>query len=71
MDEDIKNNSHISYAGVIEEDGKLFTSGGRILVCVGIGASINEARNRAYALCGQVHFIGKKIRTDIAYQALK
>ncbi|NQY52841.1 MAG: phosphoribosylamine--glycine ligase [Campylobacteraceae bacterium] len=71
VDEDIKNNSHISYAGVIEEDGKLFTSGGRILVCVGIGASINEARNRAYALCGQVHFIGKKIRTDIAYQALK
>ena len=71
VDEDIKNNTHISYAGVIEEDGKLFTSGGRILVCVGIGASINEARNRAYALCGQVHFIGKKIRTDIAYQALK
>jgi phosphoribosylamine--glycine ligase len=29
-----------------------------------------QARNRAYALCGQVHFAGKKIRTDIAYQAL-
>ena len=71
VDADLKANSHISYAGVMEEDGKLFTKGGRILVCVGFGASISDARNRAYALCGQVHFAGKKIRTDIAYQALK
>lgn len=71
IDEDLKNNSHISYAGVKKEDGKLFASGGRVLVCVGFGKNINEARNRAYALCGQVHFLGKKLRTDIAYQALK
>jgi len=71
VDEDLKNNSHISYAGVKKEDGKLFATGGRVLVCVGIGKSIKEARDRAYGLCGQVHFLGKKIRTDIAYQALK
>ncbi len=71
IDEDIKNNTHISYAGVIKQDDKLFSSGGRILVCVGLGKSIKQARNRAYSLCGQVHFAGKKIRTDIAYQALK
>jgi len=70
-DEDLKANSHISYAGVTEEDGKLFATGGRVLLCVGFGTSIEAARNRAYALCGQVHFAGKKIRTDIAYQALK
>ena len=69
-DEDILNNTHISYAGVIKEDDKLFATGGRVLLCIGFGDSIKQARNRAYALCGQVHFAGKKIRTDIAYQAL-
>jgi len=71
VDEDILNNTHISYAGVTKEDDKLFATGGRVLVCVGFGESIKKARDRAYALCGQVHFAGKKIRTDIAYQALK
>lgn len=71
VDEDILNNTHISYAGVTKEDDKLFATGGRVLLCVGFGNSIKKARDRAYALCGQVHFAGKKIRTDIAYQALK
>ncbi|WP_345975170.1 phosphoribosylamine--glycine ligase [Sulfurimonas sp. HSL3-7] len=68
--EDIKEHTHISYAGVSEEDGILYADGGRVLVCVGLGDTIREARDRAYALCGQVHFAGKKLRTDIAYQAL-
>ena len=68
--EDIERYTHVSYAGVIKEDDKLYASGGRILVCVGVGESIKEARDRAYMRCGQVHFAGKKLRTDIAYQAL-
>ncbi len=68
--EEIAKNTHISYAGVSREDNKLYADGGRVLVCVGLGDSIKEARNRAYLRCGQVHFAGKKIRTDIAYQAL-
>jgi phosphoribosylamine--glycine ligase len=71
VDEDILNNTHISYAGVSKEDEKLLATGGRVLVCVGFGSTIKQARDRAYALCGQVHFAGKKCRTDIAYQALK
>ncbi len=67
---EIRDNTHISYAGVSQEDGKLFATGGRVLVCVGLGDTIKEARDRAYLLCGQVHYVGKKIRTDIAYQAL-
>ncbi len=70
--EELKANSHISYAGVTrEEDGKLYATGGRVLVCVGLGDSIREARDRAYLLVGQVHFAGKQCRTDIAYQALQ
>ncbi|MCI0500971.1 MAG: phosphoribosylamine--glycine ligase [Epsilonproteobacteria bacterium] len=70
-DDILKDNSHISYAGVTLENGKLFATGGRVLLCIGFGDDIQTARNRAYALCGQVHFAGKKCRTDIAYQALK
>jgi len=69
--EDLSENAHISYAGVSRaEDGKLYATGGRVLVCVGIGDSIKEAQKRAYMLVGQVHFAGKQCRTDIAYQAL-
>jgi phosphoribosylamine--glycine ligase len=68
--DELAQNAHISYAGVSEEDGTLYATGGRVLVCVGMGESIKEARDRAYMLCGQDHFAGKKIRTDIAYQAL-
>lgn len=68
--EEIEKYTHISYAGVSMIDGVLYADGGRVLVCVGIGDSIKEARDRAYLRCGQVHFAGKKLRTDIAYQAL-
>lgn len=69
--EDVRENTHISYAGVSRgEDGKLYATGGRVLVCVGLGESIKEAQQRAYMLVGQVHFAGKQCRTDIAYQAL-
>ncbi len=63
--------THISYAGVSMEDGKLYATGGRVLLCIGLGESIREARDKAYMLCGQIHFAGKQFRRDIAYQALK
>lgn len=69
--EDIEKYTHISYAGVSLVDDKLYAEGGRVLVCVGLGETIKEARDRAYLRCGQVHFAGKKLRTDIAYQALR
>ncbi|HHB95164.1 MAG TPA: phosphoribosylamine--glycine ligase [Campylobacterales bacterium] len=69
--DDVQENSHISFAGVSRgDDGKLYATGGRVLVCVGLGDSIAEAQSRAYMLVGQVHFAGKHCRTDIAYQAL-
>ena len=69
--DDLEGNAHISFAGVSRgEDGKLYATGGRVLVCVGLGDSIAEAQERAYLLVGQVHFAGKQCRTDIAYQAL-
>ncbi|KIM11084.1 MAG: phosphoribosylamine--glycine ligase [Sulfuricurvum sp. PC08-66] len=69
--EELAHNAHISYAGVSEVDGMLMATGGRVLVCVGLGDTIQQARDRAYLMAGQVHFAGKKMRTDIAYQALR
>ena len=70
-DDIFKEHAHISYAGVTrEDDGKLYATGGRVLVCVGLGDTIAEAQQRAYMLVGQVHYAGKQCRTDIAYQAL-
>ncbi|EHE9302540.1 phosphoribosylamine--glycine ligase [Campylobacter jejuni] len=67
----IPENSHISYAGVSLEDGKLMADGGRVLVCVGTGESIEEAQKNAYKLCDNVNFKGKQYRKDIAHQVLK
>lgn len=71
LHDNLKKDAHIVYAGVSKEDDKLFATGGRVLLGVGLGDSIQEARDNAYDILGQVHFVGKKIRTDIAYQALK
>ncbi|MDK2090873.1 phosphoribosylamine--glycine ligase [Aliarcobacter butzleri] len=68
---ELSSSSHISYAGVEKIDGKLMATGGRVLVCVGFGKTIKEARDNAYKLTTKVHFSGKKCRSDIAYQALK
>ena len=68
---ELAEKAHIDYAGVSLIDGKLMATGGRVLVCVGLGDTIKEARDNAYMLCGQVHFAGKQCRSDIAYQALR
>jgi len=70
-DDIFAEHAHISYAGVSRgEEGKLYATGGRVLVCVGIGDTIAQAQQRAYMLVGQVHYAGKQCRTDIAYQVL-
>lgn len=71
IENELSNSSHISYAGVEKIDGKLMATGGRVLVCVGFGKTIKEARDNAYKLTTKVNFSGKKCRSDIAYQALK
>jgi phosphoribosylamine--glycine ligase len=64
-------NGYIAYAGVKKIDGKLYATGGRVLVCVGFGKDVKEARDEAYKIVDKVHFEGKKFRRDIAYQAIK
>ncbi|MBR8462475.1 phosphoribosylamine--glycine ligase [Campylobacter sp. faydin G-105] len=67
----IPTNSHLVYAGVSEENGIIYASGGRVLVCVGLGDSIKHAQQNAYELCKNVEFKGMQYRKDIAWQALR
>jgi len=61
---------HISYAGVELIDEELFATGGRVLVAVGKGVSVEEARTNAYSIMQCVNFDGMQYRRDIAYQAV-
>src|SRR5262249_20700674 len=47
----------------------LVTAGGRVFAVTGSGATIGEARERAYHGVSQIHFDGMQFRTDIAAHA--
>lgn len=70
MPENLKK-TRLYYAGVSLEDGVLYASGGRICVCVGLGKSLEEAKQRAYALCQAVDFKGMQYRKDIGHWLAK
>jgi phosphoribosylamine--glycine ligase len=61
----------IYHAATRQEEGRFFTSGGRVLNVVGTGPSIMEARARAYAAVELIDFPGMQYRTDIALEALE
>jgi phosphoribosylamine--glycine ligase len=52
-------------------DGRLISAGGRVLAVTGIGETIAEARDRAYAGVERIHFDGMQYRTDIAAAAAR
>lgn len=59
----------VFHAGT-RQDGHLVTSGGRVLACVGLGATHEAARSKANAACAKINFAGKQFRTDIAARLL-
>ena len=50
--------------------GGFETSGGRVLGVTARGASVREARDRAYAAADRIEFEGRHLRRDIAQRAL-
>ncbi|KAI9026841.1 aminoimidazole ribonucleotide synthetase [Hyaloraphidium curvatum] len=59
------------HAGTDLKDGKLFTSGGRVLAVTCVAPSIKEAIDGAYAGMNNVCFDGMQYRKDIAQRALR
>ena len=60
----------IFHAGTRRVDGRLLTSGGRVLCVTALGDNLKAARRRAYDLVAQVRFDGAQFRTDIGNRAL-
>jgi phosphoribosylamine---glycine ligase len=59
-------------AGVARDDqGRLVTAGGRVLDVTATGATIAEARDRAYDAASRISWPGLHHRTDIALEAAK
>jgi phosphoribosylamine--glycine ligase len=59
----------VFHAGTRLEGRQLLVDGGRVLDLVGIGASVGEARNRAYEAVAAVSWPGMQHRADIAAQS--
>ncbi|PIL31709.1 hypothetical protein GSI_06412 [Ganoderma sinense ZZ0214-1] len=58
------------HAGTIVVDGKVVTSGGRVLCVAAYAPTLQSALDAAYAGVSNVLFEGKVFRRDIAYRAL-
>ena len=60
----------VFHAGTELRDGKVVTSGGRVLCAVGLGAGVSQAQRAAYELVNCIDFAGAQYRRDIGYRAL-
>jgi len=61
----------IYIAGAVQKDGRLLTSGGRVLGAVGAAEDLPAAVAKAYALADRIHFENAYCRRDIGQRALK
>jgi phosphoribosylamine--glycine ligase len=70
--EGIENDSLIIFhAGTAVKDGRLLTSGGRVLGITGLGDDTGAARDRCYVAVESVRFEGRQFRNDIALREIK
>jgi phosphoribosylamine--glycine ligase len=53
------------------EDGSIVASGGRVLSATAAADTLEDARERAYALVRSIEFPGGQFRTDIALRAVR
>ncbi len=60
----------IFHAGTALKDGRIVTSGGRVLCATALGKTVSEAQSRAYDLAGKIHWNGIYYRRDIGYRAI-
>ena len=56
----------VLHAGTRLHDGRLVTSGGRVLTVTALGAGPSQARARAYGAASRLEFAGMQLRQDIA-----
>ncbi len=69
IDKDIK--ADVFIAGAIQKDGKMLTSGGRVLGVVATGDDLKSAIDKSYKEVEKVHFDNAFYRKDIGKRALQ
>jgi len=63
--------AHVFHAGTKLVDGKVVTSGGRVLCVTALGETVKYAQSRAYQIAEEIKFNGAQYRSDIGYRAVK
>ncbi|MGO9446016.1 MAG: phosphoribosylamine--glycine ligase [Thiobacillaceae bacterium] len=61
----------VFHAGTTLQEGKVFTSGGRVLAVTALGDSVKIAHKRAYEVLAGIHFSGMQYRKDIGWRAIE
>lgn len=61
----------VFHAGTASRGSQTVTSGGRVLNVSATGATLKEAREKAYAACRKIRFKGAYFRSDIALAATR
>lgn len=60
----------VFHAGTCERDGRVLTSGGRVLCATALGDTVLQAQQRAYGLVHQISWPQMFYRTDIGHRAI-
>jgi phosphoribosylamine--glycine ligase len=61
----------VFHAGTALQDGRLVTSGGRVLAVTALGDSVKIAQKRAYEAVTGIRFTGMQYRKDIGWRAIE
>ena len=64
------SNSQVFHSGTRKEDGKVLTSGGRVLGVTATGDTLQDAIKNAYARVDKITWPSKYCRTDIGKKGL-
>jgi phosphoribosylamine--glycine ligase len=65
------SDAHVFHAGTAIKDGKVVTSGGRVLCVTALGETVKFAQQQAYKAIEGIQFNGAQYRSDIGYRAIK
>jgi phosphoribosylamine--glycine ligase len=60
----------VFHAGTALQNGRVVTSGGRVLCATALGQTVGEAQQNAYALAAKISWDGSFYRKDIGYRAI-
>ena len=64
------DDAHVFHAGTTMKDGKVVTSGGRVLCVTALGDMVKMAQKRAYEIADTIQFDGSQMRRDIGWRAI-